>query len=176
MPSNWRATRLPGLACFACLLTSLGCSDPSLPSRSEAPPGRLATESSQPVGESQDAVSLGSGNEPKVIDLGSVPISSSHDRKVLLSNTTADAIRIDRFETSCECTSVEGLPVEIPPGGTKEITVRTDLGKEPNFTGGLAIRGELRSGAHIKGIVEVRCDVMKEADEKPAAAPSPQAD
>jgi hypothetical protein len=51
-------------------------------------------------------------------------------------------------------------------GGAGEVTVLTDLAKEPGFTGGLAITVELRSGADISGIVEVHFNVANLVDEK----------
>ncbi len=43
---------------------------------------------------------------------------------------------------------------------TKEITIETDLGKEPGFVGGLAIVVNLRSDKEVVGVVEVHCQVI----------------
>jgi hypothetical protein len=146
--------RLRWAALFACLSATVGCS------------GSQPRGPGKPVGDSETGVALASRNMPFVIELGNVPTDSFHSKRVRLTNGTSSPILIDRFNASCECTSVVGLPVEVPVGGAGEVTVLTDLAKEPGFTGGLAITVELRSGADISGIVEVHCNVANLVDEK----------
>lgn len=109
--------------------------------------------------ESRSGAVLGSGDKPFVLELGEVPMDSSHSKQVPVTNATGRSIRIDGFEASCECTSVGGLPLEVPAGETRDVTVLTDLAKEPGFTGGLAIIVTLRSGIAVRGKLEVRCTV-----------------
>lgn len=170
MPTNRSLTRLQWVISVACLFVSAGCADSRLPD-ARAGGARAADQTATDgkiASESQDGVALGAGNTPLVIELGRVPMGSAHTRQVILNNGTDGPIRIDRFETSCECTSVAGLPVEIPAGEKRKLTITTDLAKDPNFTGGLAIKVELRAGEDVKGIVEIRCDVTA-ADQKPQA-------
>lgn len=144
----------PCVALLVCLLATVGCSD-SRP----VPEG-------QPIRDRGAGVALGNGSNPFVIELGNVPMDSSHSNQLRLMNRTPGTIRIDGFEASCECTSVAGLPVEVPSGGAKDVTLSTDFAKEPGFTGGLAITVNLRSGADVRGIVEVRCNVANPVNEK----------
>lgn len=149
MHTNRRVSLLRCMALLACLGNFVGCSDSQPRAKGK------------PVDDSQAGVVLGSANKPFVIELGNVPMDSSHSRQVPLLNGTSSPIRIDDFVASCECTSVAGLPVDVPPGGTEEITLATDLGKEPGYTGGLGITVELRSGGTVKGVAEVHCNVAK---------------
>ena len=146
--------QLRWVALLACLLSTVGCSR-SLPE-----------VEGKPISDSDAGVVLGSGNKPFVIEVGKVPMGSSHSKQVRLTNGTSSPIRIDGFESTCECTSVAGLPVEVPAGGTQEVTLATDFAKEAGFTGRLAITVELRSGADVRGIVKVNCDVANPVNKK----------
>jgi hypothetical protein len=108
-----------------------------------------------------EGVVLGSASTPYVVELGTVAGDSSNSRTVTIRNPTGKSIRVDSFSASCECTSVAGLPVEVPSNGKQEITVTTDLSKEPGFSGGLGVTVELKSGETPLGTIEVRCDVSK---------------
>jgi len=143
------SNRGPYIVLFVGSLAIASCSGPR--------PGWERTK----VNGGEAGVSLGGANVPFLMKLGDVPAGSSHTTPIRLTNGTSNPIRIDGFHATCECTSVVGLPVEVPVGGTKELRITTDFSKEPDFTGGLAITVELRSGIDVKGIVVVDCDVAK---------------
>jgi hypothetical protein len=112
-----------------------------------------------------EGVVLGSASAPFVVEFGTVAGDSSNSRTVTLRNPSGKPIRVDSFSASCECTSVSGLPVEVPLNGKQEITVTSDFSKEPGFSGGLGITVELKSGDAPLGTIEVRCDVSKTVNE-----------
>ncbi len=141
-------------ALVACLLALTGClGRPPAPDVSLAEVGLVLGSVNQ--------------NEPFVIELGRVPPDSTHIRKVSLKNETSNPIRIDGFKASCECTSVGGLPVDVPAGKVRDVSVLTDLASEPGFTGGLAIRVEISSGADVRGLIEIRCEASGTGVEAP---------
>jgi hypothetical protein len=152
-PSAMNACRL-GL--LACAMAAAGCADTS-PRAGEA----------AVVEPRANGLTLGGEGKPYVVDLGKVPRGSSHSSEIRLMNRTPSPIRVDGFNASCECTSVTGLPIEVPAGGHGQITVVTNLAKEPDFTGSLAVNVKLQSGTQVKGVVEMDVTVLKSDGEGP---------
>jgi hypothetical protein len=56
-----------------------------------------------------------------------------------LRNVSAEAISIDRVETSCSCVSVSPLPARVEAGSERALTVAFDPAEEPDFRGGLSV-------------------------------------
>ena len=113
------------------------------------------------LGDGKAGVTLGVGAKPFIVELGNLQNGSVHMKSVRLTNPTAGSILIDSFLASCECTSVIGLPVEVPGGGSREVLVSTDFTKEPEFTGGLSITVELRARKSVEGNVQINCNVVR---------------
>jgi hypothetical protein len=105
-----------------------------------------------------EGVALGT-TKAFVIDLGRIASESAQSKQLKLYNKTGHSIPINNFKASCECLSVEGLPINVPNGTSREVIVRIDHSTEEGFTGGLVITVELFSGQAVQGVVEVHCFV-----------------
>lgn len=93
------------------------------------------------------------------IDVGNVTTNETDSRTLVLVNDGADEAVVDRFVSTCECTSIKGLPVLIPPYGRINVEVFSDWSSDPLFKGGLAIEIEFFSGKRSKGMLSVRANV-----------------
>jgi hypothetical protein len=99
-----------------------------------------------------------------IIDLGKVRPDSKSDRTILVQNTSDREIVLDRFQSSCECTEVIGLPLKISGSKTAELTLVNDQRKESGFIGSLAIMIDLFEQDQVRGKLEVQVTVSKDAD------------
>lgn len=76
---------------------------------------------------------------PGPISLGALPPGRPARGRLTLKNESAEAISIDRVETSCPCLSVLPLPARVEAGSERSLTVAFDPTAEPDFRGGLAV-------------------------------------
>jgi hypothetical protein len=58
---------------------------------------------------------------------------------LLVRNTQASPLTLNRIETSCSCVGVRPVPIEIGPGESKALNVTFDSPSEPDFEGGLSV-------------------------------------
>jgi hypothetical protein len=105
---------------------------------------------------------------PTSIDCGHVKRGATFVTKVQVRNELDFPAEIDSCRTSCECTSILGLPCNIPAGGSREIEAFTDLSKENGFVGGLGVIVNLQSGNKTVGEFELLFKV-----ENPTATAAP---
>ena len=56
-----------------------------------------------------------------------------------LRNGGREALKLSRFETSCDCVSVPSPPLEFGPGMEHEVSVAFDARHDPAFRGSLGV-------------------------------------
>jgi hypothetical protein len=78
---------------------------------------------------------------PGLIDMGDGIPGETREAKVELTNRTDELIRVVGGTSDCSCTVLSDLPVTIPPGESRSITVALNL---PNATGAFNRKARLR--------------------------------
>jgi hypothetical protein len=73
------------------------------------------------------------------VDLGTVQQGESVRRTFIVENRTSQPITIDRFEPSCECLSIGGVPLTIAPASETLLELRFDGSRDVRFRGTLGI-------------------------------------
>jgi hypothetical protein len=73
------------------------------------------------------------------IDLGTVRQGECIRRTIIVENLTSEDVAIHRFESSCECLALAGVPVAIHIGANARLDLVLDSRREPDFCGNLAI-------------------------------------
>ena len=92
-----------------------------------------------------------------ILELGTIPQGGVVTHSICFRNHSADLKRITSFESSCECMTIEGLPVELPSGETAPATVRIDPGA--TFVGELEVVTEISGPALTPLTLKIRCSV-----------------
>jgi hypothetical protein len=81
-----------------------------------------------------------SANPPlQRIDIGTVRQGDTVRRTLIVKNLTQTQVVIDRFETSCDCLKLTGVPMTIDAGKESRIAAELDESHESEFCGNLAI-------------------------------------
>lgn len=98
----------------------------------------------------------------RVMDLGVLTSGEWRDASLYLTNKGDAPVEVGAIASSCRCLSVKCIPQVVPPGGTAQMIVVLDLGKEPDFVGKLRIhvQGRTRSGT-LAFSVQVRAQVQE---------------
>jgi hypothetical protein len=80
-------------------------------------------------------------NRPRVqsIDLGTIRQGERLGHAIIIENRTSELVTIDRFDSSCECLTLTGLPLTIPARGNETLNVLADASSDDGFHGDLAI-------------------------------------
>src|SRR4051812_33132134 len=101
--------------------------------------------SARPENTSAPGVVIGNLAKPFVIDLGEISTDRPRNEKFIVQNCSSESITVDGYTSSCECTRVTGLPLELAARSSHTLGIVTDMSKEKNFTGGLGIAIELKA-------------------------------
>lgn len=141
------STRAPVLALgsAACVFALVGC-DPL------QPPPPLQSDSS-----AASAPRLIVSPDP--IALGILAPGQSARAEVMLRNETAEAVSVERVETSCACIRVSPTSIEVGAGESAVLTIAFDPTDEPGFRGGLSVDVV---GKEVSGRVALRSRVNLE--------------
>jgi tetratricopeptide (TPR) repeat protein len=85
------------------------------------------------------------------VDLGVLAPGLSGRANFLILNPLRKAVVIDRVTTSCPCVRIMGLPVQIQPSDSAEVTVLFDPTEDRNFRGSLSVHviGEDQGGTPL---------------------------
>jgi hypothetical protein len=85
---------------------------------------------------------------PDPVAIGLVCAGVPSHSSLLVRNTIAIPVTLDRVASSCPCVEVTGAPLELGSNETKSLTVTVDTSDDPSFGGGLSVQinGYLRDG------------------------------
>lgn len=73
------------------------------------------------------------------IELGCIRRGGTARQTLVVANGSTTPALLARITTTCECLSVEPLPISLEPGGRQTIAIACDFSDDPDFTGSLAI-------------------------------------
>jgi hypothetical protein len=90
-----------------------------------------------------------------------------------IQNVTDRTIRIDEFQTPCDCKPVEPRTLTIPPGETREIQLRLDPVKQPASTVGQPRRIDTSIRAIIHGRATLKAWKVRGTIRPPIATDMP---
>jgi hypothetical protein len=77
--------------------------------------------------------------EPRCVDLGIAASNGQREYTLTVRNHSHEAIVIDRIELSCECLTVSPALTTVGPREARNLHVRADLSREPDFRGTLVL-------------------------------------
>jgi hypothetical protein len=92
----------------------------------------------------------------QVVDFGRIRRGETGRLQIELINRTSRSLRIDRFETSCECLTLIGLPLTLAAFEKCTLELRLDQSHEKEFVGNLGINLGCYSGNRC--VFEIRAD------------------
>jgi hypothetical protein len=101
-------------------------------------------------------VAIGSLTPDATIDLGEVGEAYSGATAVRLVNSLSIPVVIEGFSSSCDCTSLSGLPATIAATKHHDVTILTDLSKEKGVRGTIEVELRLLSQSRDVGTVHVK--------------------
>jgi Protein of unknown function (DUF1573) len=79
------------------------------------------------------------GSRVKRVDLGTIRQGERIGREIVIENRTPETVTIDRVEASCECMTLNSVPLSIGAGAEARIRVVVDESRDISFRGQLAI-------------------------------------
>jgi hypothetical protein len=94
---------------------------------------------------------LGLVIDPEHLDFGEVWEDPGFGVRLPVRNVTSRAIRVERFETGCDCRPVEPNSLTIPPGETREVRLIPDRGKRSPALVGRPVQVETDIRAVVSG-------------------------
>jgi hypothetical protein len=111
--------------------------------------------------------------DPDPINLGVLKPGQSVEVTLTLQNPrSAEALTVERVETSCSCVSVSPLPTRLESGESDSLAVKFDASKEPDFRGRLSVK-LTGLGANESTLFETRLNVEVQSDSSPEAQLEP---
>jgi hypothetical protein len=165
-----RQIAIIGAALLALSAPPVGCSNQSAGARvvaselSRGADSELSTDGIPHIRIPPPAREFAGSSAVQSIDLGTVRQGQRVRRAIIVENRTLAPVIIDRFEASCECLTLSGLPLTIPAGNEGGLEVAADESRESEFHGALGVEVTAWSGAHraFEFVVLVRVDKVPE--------------
>jgi hypothetical protein len=74
-----------------------------------------------------------------LVDLGTVAQGGHRVSAMRFHNPNDTAVRLTSCVSSCECVTIEPLPIEIAAGALVPVRTNVDLQREPSFAGELEV-------------------------------------
>ncbi len=127
-----RALSFAALPAGAALVLTALCSL-GVPTSDQAPPPAAVSA----VGDAKQHFPF--AIDPDPIFFEDLPAGKSAQAPLLVRNTQALPLTLNRIETSCSCVGAWPVPIEIGPGESKTLSVTFDSPSEPDFEGGLSV-------------------------------------
>ena len=100
---------------------------------------------------SSDAFELSTSNVhraklvcPKIVNAGGVKWGDDVQVLVELSNPGVDTVRVAKWQSGCECVTVEPPSIVVLPGSNAKVNATADFSNEDTFVGHL--------GVHVEGL------------------------
>jgi hypothetical protein len=100
------------------------------------------------------------------IDLGVAKPREIFRDMIVVENCRPEAVRIDYVTSSCECARFDKVPLTIRPSERVALPFELDLGKEPDFHGGLGVVATLHSNSQDLVSLELRVNVERDGTSK----------
>ena len=110
------------------------------------------------------------GPDACVANLGQMTVGENRVHQFSITNATPAVLRVRAVETSCDCLTVLGYPLEVAAGGVAETAVNVFAEKPGDFA--FAAVMELEGGAQRFLVTQVAVVPAAGADATPAVAPS----
>lgn len=73
------------------------------------------------------------------IDLGYLPPGGRETEIIEIKNDKGRSLTIDRWQTTCECVTIEPAKTVVPAAGTAMVRVTADFSDDPKFAGRLRV-------------------------------------
>jgi hypothetical protein len=110
-----------------------------------------ASTSFAPSTELRRELRIGNSAQKVALELGSIQPGSTNSTVLRVANDSEREITIDRFQSSCECTRLLGLPVRVRGFGVQELLLCSDFSHDGKFAGALRVNIDLYDslGAHL---------------------------